>query len=382
LTNAIKFTERGRVKLTLRRELHAGFDMLRFEIADTGIGIAAADQHLLFENFSQIDRSDARRHGGTGLGLAISKRLAQAMGGAIGVVSSAGAGSVFWFTALLPPAASPSSVPALKPVHIRAARILVVDDNRLNQIVAEAILAQDGHEVVLAANGAQAVSAVQAGAFDLVLMDMRMPVMDGMEATRRIRALAAPACDVPIVALSANVMAEQITRCREAGMNDHLAKPVDRDSLRRMVAAWTSAAKNNGPPPAPATEADEFDRQTAMLGELFNGDREAIIELLNGAIVSIKFDAGRIARAAEAHDTETLVDAAHRLGGTSGNLRASRLIEIGASVENSAREDRCIVAVSLLPELATVIDLLSARIEAYANGEVARRSDCEEPLAG
>jgi PAS domain S-box-containing protein len=241
LTNALKFTERGRVGVTVRREPQAGDDVLRFEVSDTGIGIAPEHHHLLFENFSQVDRSDNRKHGGSGLGLAISKRLAEAMGGAIGLVSTVNAGSVFWFTARLPVTAStPGSTGASSSISQTSRHILLVDDNRVNQIVAKAMLVRDGHKVVVVANGLAAVAAVQERLFDLVLMDMQMPVMDGMEASRRIRALEAPICTIPIVALSANVMAEQVARCREAGMNDHLAKPIDRELLRRAIATWTT----------------------------------------------------------------------------------------------------------------------------------------------
>jgi PAS domain S-box-containing protein len=241
LTNALKFTEHGRVSVTVKREPRAAADVLRFEVSDTGIGIAPDHHHLLFEKFSQVDRSDNRKHGGSGLGLAISRRLAEAMGGTIGVISTVDVGSVFWFTAQLPVTASTSSLKVAKTTATRSSRrILLVDDNPVNQIVAKAMLAHDGHDVVVVTNGLEAVAAVQERVFDLVLMDMQMPVMGGMEATRRIRALGAPVGKIPIVALSANVMAEQIASCREAGMNDHLAKPIDRELLRRVVATWAT----------------------------------------------------------------------------------------------------------------------------------------------
>jgi PAS domain S-box-containing protein len=247
LTNALKFTERGRVGVTVRREPAAGGDVLRFEVSDTGIGIAPEDHHLLFENFSQVDRSNNRKYGGTGLGLAISRRLAEAMGGTIGVASTVDVGSIFWFTARLPVTASTcSSVTASTAASHASRRILLVDDNPLNQIIAKAMLVHDGHDVVVVDNGLEAVAAVQERVFDLVLMDMQMPVMDGVEAARRIRALDAPVCKLPIVALSANVMLEQIARCLEAGMNDHLSKPIDRELLRRAVATWATCGGTSG----------------------------------------------------------------------------------------------------------------------------------------
>jgi signal transduction histidine kinase/ActR/RegA family two-component response regulator len=242
LSNALKFTEHGRVGVTVRCEPQTGSDVLRFEISDTGIGIAPESLHLLFEKFSQVDRSDARKFGGSGLGLAISRRLAEAMSGTIGVISEVGAGSVFWFTAPLPTTAAPThtAVTGRRRTDVVARRILLVDDNPLNQIVGQAMLAKDGHDVVVAADGVQALAAVQERSFDLVLMDMQMPLMDGMEAARRIRGLSTSVRNVPIVALTANVMAEEIASCREAGMNDHLAKPIDRDQLRQIIAIWAS----------------------------------------------------------------------------------------------------------------------------------------------
>ncbi|MBD5653844.1 MAG: response regulator, partial [Candidatus Eremiobacteraeota bacterium] len=249
LTNALKFTEHGRVGVTVRRSPEVG-NLLRFEISDTGIGIATDSQHLLFEMFSQVDRSDTRKHGGSGLGLAISRRLAEAMGGSIGVESTAGAGSTFWFTAILPRAVNAQSEPRAMATAARVPkRILLVDDNPLNQIVAKTMLVKEHHDVVVAVNGAEAVAAAQERAFDLVLMDMQMPVLDGIEATRRIRAMGGRVGNVPIVALSANAMPEQIARCREAGMNGHLAKPIDVEQLRQAVAAFARSGILDEPAP-------------------------------------------------------------------------------------------------------------------------------------
>jgi signal transduction histidine kinase/AmiR/NasT family two-component response regulator len=239
LTNALKFTEHGSVAVSVRREPSPSADCIRFEIADTGIGIEPNALHLLFRDFSQLEKSTTRRFGGTGLGLAICKYLVEAMGGTIGVDSVPGTGSVFWFTARLPATATPSLDEVVEPlVPITPRRILIADDNRVNQIVVKGLLVRDGHDVVLVENGAQAVEKVMLEAFDLVLMDMQMPVMDGVDATRAIRALPESSGTVPIVALTANAMAQEVALCHAAGMNAHLAKPVDRERLRRTIDRW------------------------------------------------------------------------------------------------------------------------------------------------
>jgi signal transduction histidine kinase/CheY-like chemotaxis protein len=240
LNNAIKFTPAGGVTVSLRHEsVSASHDRLRFSIVDTGIGIPAAKQDRIFERFSQVDRSTSRRYGGSGLGLAICKQLVELMGGRIGVESEPGRGSTFWFSVTLPRAReagasslSPSERPALR---AGPKRILLAEDVEINQEIARTILDNAGYEVDVVSNGAEAVAAVRNGAYDLVLMDVQMPVMDGIAATRQIRALPRPAGAVPVIAITANVFAEQIASFKEAGMNDHVGKPFRHDELRAAV---------------------------------------------------------------------------------------------------------------------------------------------------
>jgi len=239
LTNALKFTDHGRIAVKLIRD-ESEERALRFSVADSGIGIPAGRQHLLFQYFSQINTSTDNANNGTGLGLAISRCLVHAMGGTIDVTSTPGVGSTFWFTANLPSTEQDVRTLALDAASPIRRRILVVDDNAINQIVVQRLLTKDGHEVVLASDGSEAVEAVQSGRFDLVLMDMQMPVMNGELATRAIRLLGNPPRNIPIVALTANAMVEDIQRCRDAGMNDHLSKPVDRELLRQAITAWTT----------------------------------------------------------------------------------------------------------------------------------------------
>ena len=238
--NAVKFTEAGEVRIRVA----AMADGLRFEVVDTGIGIAEDIREKLFSDFTQADAGTARRFGGTGLGLAISKRLAEGMGGHIGVDSTPGKGSCFWFELPLVPAAETSiaAAPAAAPTPLpsavppaSAARLLLVEDNKVNQKVALTLLGRLGHEVDLAEDGLQAVAAAAERPYALILMDMQMPVMDGLEATRRIRGGDGPNRDVPIVALTANAMASDQDACREAGMTDFLAKPFDRAGLTACI---------------------------------------------------------------------------------------------------------------------------------------------------
>jgi PAS domain S-box-containing protein len=237
LSNALKFTDHGGVSLAIRRE----GERLRFSVADTGMGIAKDRQSLLFQQFSQLHRSSSRQYGGTGLGLAISKRLVEAMpAGEIGVESDDGQGATFWFAAALPtvPAPPPVATPVLAGPNGAAAHILVAEDLFINQAVIESILLDAGHTVRLANNGTEAVAAVARERFDLILMDMEMPELDGIGATRAIRRSGGPMRDVPIIAVTANALESEARRCRDAGMNDHLTKPIDRTALLAAIQRW------------------------------------------------------------------------------------------------------------------------------------------------
>ncbi len=253
--NALKFTDRGRVEVAVRAERSGrGECVLRFTVADTGIGIAEADRDLLFQPFSQVESSAARKYGGAGLGLRICAELVSLMGGQIGVESGIGKGSEFSFTARFgigsgesKPAASP--VPASSAAGVNGARVLLVEDNEINQMIARAMLESLGCTVESAGNGREAIERMAADRYDLVLMDCQMPEMDGFDATRawRKREAGDPA-RLPIIALTASALEGDRERCLDAGMDDYLAKPFVRGQLASVLERWAPGA----PRPRPA----------------------------------------------------------------------------------------------------------------------------------
>jgi len=259
--NAIKFTDKGEVRILVEaRRLDDGRYMLEVKVRDTGIGIAADQIERLFSRFNQADSSIARRFGGTGLGLAISKQLAELMGGRIGVDSEEGKGSTFWFELPLSEGQTVQTEAAVQadgPATLRSLRILVAEDNQVNQMVIGLMLRQLGHQSDIVTNGIEACEQVQKAPYDLVLMDMQMPEMDGMTATATIRKLPGKAAKIPIIALTANAMEGDRERYINAGMDDYVAKPIALPLLiaamnRVMGASDQAAGGETAPQPGPA----------------------------------------------------------------------------------------------------------------------------------
>jgi CheY-like chemotaxis protein len=274
--NAVKFTERGEVAISVQRmdaatEAARGHDCrLSFSVRDTGIGLSPEACEKLFQPFTQADGSTTRRFGGTGLGLAISRRLVGMMGGEIGIESTLELGSRFWFELRLELAAqahgaAPETAPPDSGEHRTPlpGRVLLVEDNGVNQEIGMAMLQAMGCEVDLAADGREAIEATRSKAYDLVLMDCQMPDVDGFEATRAIRARereqsgSKAARRLPIVALTANAMSGDREQCTAAGMDDYLSKPFTQAQLRAVIQTWVSdpraaAAANSSAMSAPA----------------------------------------------------------------------------------------------------------------------------------
>ena len=248
LSNSVKFTDRGTVRVSLSAKAASEPEciLLRVSVSDTGIGIPEETQKRLFQSFSQAETSTTRRYGGTGLGLAISKRLVELMGGEVGFESSSGQGSKFWFTAKLGlgnealPSESRPTQEGL-PHEQNCGTILIVEDNRINQKVLSHQLINLGYMVEVAENGAEAVAKVKTSRYDLILMDVQMPVMDGFQATQEIRSLAEASSSTPIVAVTANAFQSERERCISFGMDDYLAKPVDKDLLQEVLQRWARA---------------------------------------------------------------------------------------------------------------------------------------------
>jgi CheY-like chemotaxis protein len=263
--NALKFTERGSVQIEGRL---AGENKLRFRVIDSGCGVPKEARPKLFDSFTQADASTKRRYGGTGLGLAISRRLAHLMGGDLGLeeMADGSPGSVFWFEIAVriipePKAAAVPTADVLSPVKKdtaspSGARILVAEDNEVNQRIVESFLTRMGFQVDTAANGREAVAAVTARSYGLILMDVQMPDLDGLEATAAIRRLeleavataASPGGEnrIPIIALTANAMSGDRDRCLAAGMDDYLSKPVSADEMEAKVRQWLDVGRVNG----------------------------------------------------------------------------------------------------------------------------------------
>ncbi len=352
LGNAIKFTEHGSIDVSVDAAAEPdGRVRLRFTVRDTGIGIEPAQLGTLFDAFTQVDASTTRRFGGSGLGLAITRRLAVLMGGEVGVESTPGVGSRFSFSVRVRPGSAPPMLTAAPAAgggeqalrqRSAGARVLLAEDNLVNQDVAKELLQLAGLRVEVASDGLQAVQAVQRGGHDLVLMDVQMPVLDGLEATRRIRAAG---LRVPIIAMTANAFDEDRAACLAAGMDEHLAKPVDPQALFAMLLRWLPAVSPPpAPPPAPAPEGgaapviDGLDAERALR---YLSGRVAVYrrilrqfaDLYRGGIAGFE-------EAVTAGDGVTPRRVAHSLKGAAGTIGSTRVPALAEAVENLVSQGR------------------------------------------
>ncbi|KAA0596545.1 PAS domain S-box-containing protein [Azospirillum lipoferum] len=432
--NALKFTHRGGVAVRVGLEetgagaaaaggtADGGF-FLRFEVADTGIGIPEDVQPTLFRRFTQADSSTTRRFGGTGLGLAISRELVTLMGGRIGVASAEGKGSTFWFTVRCEPAADPSdgvlAVPcAPEPVPMTGdgaapkagLHVLVAEDNEINREIVVTMLSRAGHRVTAVEDGLQAVRLVEEGGFDLVLMDVQMPVMDGVTATRHIRGMPGEASRLPIVALTGNVMPGHRAEYLAAGMTDYLTKPIVSADLFDVLASVAESRTaggtggNGGMPPRPAAapvppavpsaepfhapishapaqppaqpetelwravpllDGGQAESLRAVIGEeAWMRTVAAFRRTVGDSVAAIRNAAGQEAEEAAL----PLVRIAHTLKGTAANIGAVRLSRLASQLEQRAQnhggwavDDPCCEALNDVAE--ATLEVLSSQFQ-------------------
>jgi PAS domain S-box-containing protein len=355
IDNAIKFTERGEVAVKIEKDSQSEEDTsLHFSVADTGIGIPREKQQLIFEAFAQGDNSTTRKYGGTGLGLSISLRLVRLMSGKIWVESEANRGSVFHFTArfglqkqpamrtYLQDSGSHSSWPASGGPGREGRqelRILLVEDNSINQIIAQRLVRKRGHKVVVANNGRDALAALEKDQFDLILMDVQMPEMSGVEVTTLIRKKEKEKNageHIPIIATTASAMKEDRERCLAAGMDAYISKPIEREVLFEAIEKLTGCAKESKSGGAEPRPYDPVFDVGAVLDSL-DGDLELLLEVKGIFQEQAPKHMERIRSAIANQDPNILVRAAHALKGSAENLFAHGVVQSASKMEEIGR---------------------------------------------
>jgi two-component system sensor histidine kinase/response regulator len=394
VSNAIEFTQRGKISIFARKQEQRGEDTLvRFEVQDTGIGIEPDRLADLFSAFTQADVSNTRRHGGTGLGLAITQRLAQLMGGDAGADSIPGKGSTFWFTACLglgDATGEPETLPAigLRPDQM-GSRILLVEDNAINREVAVALLMSGGLDTETASNGMVALPMIHDAGYDLILMDVQMPVMDGLEATRIIRATPGLE-DLPILAMTANVFPEDRQACLSVGMNDFIAKPVDVENLFSTLAKWlpgqaapnaddksesVSVSKDDGP--ASGNPVENIEGQAGdtyrpggnsaidpqALETVFGNDRQAKIGILDKFVSQANYVLKQIEVACEHQSAERVSFYAHKLRSSARTVGANSLSDLCFDLEVAGRKEDWVSIDRLSPQMKPCMERVEASVQ-------------------
>jgi PAS domain S-box-containing protein len=382
LSNALKFTRQGEVvvRVAVARSL-PGAAVIRFEVSDTGIGIAAEKLDTLFQPFEQLDSSTARLFGGTGLGLAITRHLAGMMQGEVGVTSTPGRGSTFWFTATLELASEPArpAPPGADVATIRrehaGTRVLLVEDNALSAEVALDLLGDAGLAVTLARDGAEAIAKARAGRYDIVLMDMQLPHVDGLQATRAIRAL--PGWDdVPIVAVTANVLTDDRKRAMAAGMNDLLAKPLRPGLLYALLHKWLVASRSAAvaAPVARANAATEEPLLSALACapgmdrdrvQEFSGNEARYLRLLRSLVAGHAHFVAKFDQSLRAGDLASARGEAHAFKGAAATLGAEAAVQaldtLAATMDEQGTHPALDALAQSIAAIATVLDRMTTQ---------------------
>ena len=369
--NAAKFTENGTVTVNVRCLENTGEEaQVRFEVVDTGIGISPDVRDQLFEKFSQGDASISRRYGGTGLGLSICRMLVEALGGEIDVESELGEGSTFWFeipVSVAQPAAQDNDGADVDDDMVQddtlaGFRILLAEDNPINQQIAVSLLCDAGAEVKAVMNGLEAVAQVQADTYDVVLMDIRMPELDGVEAAKRVRALGGRYAELPIIAMTANAMRGDRDTYLDAGMNDYVSKPLSFGKLFRTILKWAQAsdpepvAAATGSTGSAADESPELDSGDAPEEDVTSGrsdlendvidgletalGRERVRDLVGLQVKTARDLMDRLQEGMASGDDDMTTGAAHDLKSTFGQFGALRASDVAATIETAMRDGR------------------------------------------
>jgi len=369
LGNALKFTEEGFVRLVVACEQNASGQCagsceecsgpIMFKVEDTGIGVDEDVAKHIFEEFIQADASLARRYGGTGLGLSISQLLVRMMHGSIHYEPRRGGGSIFSFVIPLETVAPPrlSAAEQLHELNVKG-RVLLAEDSVANQMVISAIVEGIGCEIIVAKDGAEAVEQVTKHDFDLVLMDLSMPGMDGMEATRRIREKGGKYANLPVIAITANVFQEDKDRCLAVGMNDFIGKPIESDRVRSKLRTWLAkdASISGGPEPSLGLHNDD-DLNWIDTGRLSELERETSSEVLHSIIkVFIDEAKGHLEALEDLADTslQEIAMTSHAIKSSSATFGASLLFEAARNVEHAARAGQEEEARSMVESLMVV----------------------------